>query len=184
MSRKRMQYGARLMLSALLAVTAAMPPDIRHSHARGDEPHRHDLIAGHDHAGCGRLHHCHPHQAAVHGRLGHAQARDAVSDHRLVGLVPSIAHWHFFWGMSLPVPRAPGNGEKEENGPVPAMVQPFWNGLPDFRVPLNFASFEPTGLPAPSISIVCVVAKYACTPAATAPLCDAARHERTGVQLI
>ena len=166
----------RVSLAALVLLSGAVSPATAHAHPGGDEPHHHgpSEVSGHSHHISGHTHHalC-PQEAARHGHLE-----------------PSVAHIHLcVWGfeVQLPMPDAPF----EESGDVPLVDQAVLYRLvelPEAQPP------QPTsgsvGCPSQGVADGTAVAdepsqgRQSAKRVLSQPLCDAARHERSGVQLI
>lgn len=186
MKRILCQRRVSLLLTVMLLPTSVAPPGVRHIHADGDRPHSHDLIAEHDYA-----HGCPDHHAAECGRRRHVH-RDHVGsaalDRRIGDLLPAVPHAHFWWfglNTSLPVSSIPQDNSQGGNSSAPVVVRPFGDQVSIIQPRAELAIFLPFDRATKAFApIVCTVARYAVTPVLGAPLCDSARHERSGVQLI
>jgi hypothetical protein len=145
-----------LLVGAVVLSTSALAPALRHAHPGGDMPHEH-------HAGD----HEHSHEHGLHSR---------------------VPHVHVCWfGMHwvLAVPESPFAGETDvvdwsswsiDSGPrIEAPV-------PAALTIAAAATSAPTWLPTASSASGCGEVRE--TDVLCRPLCDTARHERSGVQLI
>jgi hypothetical protein len=93
----------------------------------------------------------------------------------------SIAHMHVtLFGIEFTLP-IEGNGDDSRQGQATYLVEataaPEIGQAPPHPLPLTTLALE--SAPAPR-----AVPTFRCKAAAAAPLCDSARHERSGVQLI
>lgn len=186
MKRILCQRRVSSLLTVLLLPVSIAPPGLRHTHAGGNRPHRHDLIAEHDHA-----HDCPDHHATGRGSTRHNhqdQGDSATLRCRMESLLPAVAHVHFSWfGMStsLPVSSIPQENGQGGDSSARVVVQPFWDFVSLVRPQVCLAICLSIDWDAVSSGpIVCTVTRYAAAPVLSAPLCDNARHERSGVQLI
>jgi hypothetical protein len=194
MSGKYLQCGMRLVLSAVLIVTTSMPPGLGHSHAQGDEPHRHDQVsAGHRH-GHGH-HHRHGASATVHHQHN-ASDRGAQSsaagafdlDRHAKNAAPSRAHVHMCWlgfELTLPSSSIPNDSHPAEDPSAPCFVRLIDSVATEERPQSESSPIAPNNQ-VDSLAMaeaVCLVAPHASKPACGPSLCDTARHERSGVQL-
>lgn len=181
---------ASLLLSGFLVAGSLVSPALRHSHSGGnlahdhvaastvhEHPHGHKHCHGHKHAG--REHHRHRH--------AHRHSHDAsLHDASLNGASPHL-HLNFLgWALFLPAPLsdpldADGNSTAE---PQPRLVRLVDHDQIQSRD--SSPALGPSSLPA-------VAAPYASValarqfwdpqiPSSAQPLCDSARHERSGVQ--
>lgn len=166
-----------LLLAALTLASGLLPPSLGHAHPDGDRPHRHDR--GHDHlAGS-------DHVAAHHGgHAGHPRGPDPAGP--ALGR-PETAHLHLdlgAFGLTIPTPSgAPeGLGRPAPGGPaiLAADDEPIPARLREARIAaawpaslaVSWVEAAPPPLPSP---------RSAASPGTSPPLCDAARHERSGV---
>ncbi|MBI3463274.1 MAG: hypothetical protein HY000_09475, partial [Planctomycetes bacterium] len=130
-----------------------------------------------------------------HAALGHSHDHggDSSSEHEIPAATIAVSnhvgylHMHIsVLGIDVTVPVSPGpnesNGDSGEHTVViaglvgdsmpPAQVRTAFDlGLVDARL-----DYHGPALP--------FAPRFSCTPAIAAPLCDIARHERSGVQLI
>ena len=164
-----------LLLSALVLAWGVVPPAVRHSHEGGaDVNHRHEVAAHHGHE-----HHGHSHDEDWHP--GGAKVSASV----LRGLVVHL-HWSFL-GLDFSVPLSDDEQSKDgRQAATPAVVR-----LVDFAP-------APTLDTGHSLSIAPVIVALSSLEAAlvqapslagferrqSAPLCDRARRERSGVLLV
>lgn len=176
----------RISLAAAVLAASAMPPAIRHAHPGGDRPHRH-AAADHPHG-----------EAHRHGR--HAGHRHTVSEEssRSCGKTPPATsalstsphvHWTLL-GLQVTFPgsdrESPVNPELPTDCGVTVVVRLVDERAVDadtapvagFPRPADAGMSLPEQRPALSERPSCG------SLASPAPLCDAARGERSGVQVI
>jgi len=187
--------GMRELLSMMVALATVTPAPVRHLHAGGEHPHWHDAD-GHVHYGAEDLAatmiaedddygHGHSHHGDLHHEEGdHHDA--CVSDSRL--LASAANHWHlllFGLNVMLPVPPGGQDGDEDDQGAM------RWLGLAagdNVSLQMNEGPAESISLDmvqvASAVPTLCTVEFHASPQRIAAPLCDAARHERSGVQLI
>jgi hypothetical protein len=158
----------RWTLATSLLLANGASPALRHTHAGGGVPHTHEAESPADHG------HAHPH-----------------SHPHVFPLTDGCSHVHFsLFGiefMSLP---RPADDEDDSDARQPQLA----------LSPLS-AGCVPGDLPGPRLSAVAFAIAddefaltlpvsrhfadgFASLPRIAAPLCDTARHERSGVQLI
>lgn len=173
---------ARLLLCAAVLVSGSKPVAMRHAHADGDIPHAHGRYA------------CeHPRSRVAHHRGHDHHHHDGDEAHDAVlSLGAGAVVWHVHvWvlGFELTWPVSP-DSQTEDEAPEPVIVS------------LAESELLPPGLSPAKYGVVsdeCLPAKLAdnsgflrsdrrIQPAedwpSSPPLCDTARHERSGVQLI
>lgn len=168
-----------VLLATALVVAGLVPPAVRHTHAGGDDPfHAHP--AGHSH-----------HVATIHHHEGEEQhAQLGLEDHHRATVLERVAHLHFSWfGIGLTLADGPSAGRSD-------------TGLPSSSALVQLLDEQPASAPGPCLGhlprlvalgpgILHLPAVEPCLAACAAPmpgvatlLCDRARHERSGVQLI
>lgn len=171
-----------LLLSAVVLAGGIMPPGLRHAHADADRPHRHHLGSdGH------ALHADHPHDQDHHV-LRHDPDRleleiDALPDSRL--------HVHLGWfgfELTLPAPGGPDGGSEREVSPGDeraALIRLVEERVPDPSRTQHWIDDLILALYLPCLGDVpaSIQGPFPSPPPISPPLCDAARHERSGVQL-
>lgn len=199
MARSAAGKSLSLLMAAVVLSAATAPPAVRHSHEGGDVPHTHraDALAQrHEHP------HDHPHiQHAAHPQTAHLHAADAHAAHPhgspqaeapaaygSSGIGPTV-HYHVWWlGMEWHLPALPHDESSDRDVPLldTCLVQLSGEcvvGPPHetagraagdvdrhvaTRVDVDDARWFFSGLPPLLLP---------------PPLCDVARHERSGVQL-
>jgi hypothetical protein len=173
-----------LLLAALTLASGLLPPALGHAHDGGDRSHRHD----HDQA-----HHDHRHASPDHVDAhddGHAEHhRASAPAGPAVGRL-ATAHLHIdlgAFGLTIPSP----SGSPEGPG-RPAPAGPAIGAADDETIPARIDASR-FAMPWPgSLAIARVdaapalpsVLRFAASRGTSPPLCDAARHERSGVLLI
>jgi hypothetical protein len=172
----------RLVLSAALLASAGATPGIQHSHEGGNRPHHHTAKVEHSHS---HSYHHHEHSHHEHSHVAAAPIREAAFE-----ISNCFRHLHVFWlGMELtfPSPASPNDQNSASDGRTQfvatsllgnSAVSQQTHRAPD-------ALLTPIATHGPdSIVTVPISGRFSNTPAAVTPLCDTARHERSGVQLI
>lgn len=173
-----------LLLTALVLMASVAPPAVRHVHPVAEGSHWHHDHGDHSHA----PHQAdHRHGAASTERHGH----HAVLRHPMAAAVAvQSGHWHLhlvFLGIEITLPdRFP---QKQDRGPQPSVEWVLQRASENLPPPQ-------TSRPAPSELLVAAPLPpslgdaspfQAVSPlspqVATAPLCDRARLERSGVLL-
>lgn len=186
------QTAARWLLSAMLALSGLAPPAIEHAHRDGDRAHgyhrEHGAVIGSwdhdaDHATG------HPHHHADHGaRLGQGSLAVAHLEVEPAAGSP-VVHRHLLWlGFELTLP-APAEKQPYDEGAGSGgetFVRLIGEQPPELARPALAVDRPPAPLAAPPERITAASARQslAATAVVAAPLCDTARHERSGVQLI
>ena len=166
-----------LLLSALVLAWGIVPPAIRHGHEGGeDSSHRHDAVAyhGHDHDDRGYF-------ADEAWRPAESEVSPAV----LRGLVVHL-HWSLL-GVDCSVPVSEDDQPRDVSNAAEPVVVRLVDSVPTPVLENNGSSSSPSvavsqpGLDSPVVQTVSLA-----TPglAQSAPLCDRARHERSGVLLV
>jgi len=175
MIHRPVQIATSVLLSAFLVAAGIAPPGVRHVHPLpgGVAEHDHDHAPGHCHSGTAD----HPHEG--HREHQHTPAAVELGD---------LWHLHFaMLGIELTLP---DTTPVEENR----------NGESDFELILLRPSEDPlltlvtchesTAKLAASAAMLQAVDATPCqtvtalpSPVQSAPLCDSARHERSGVLL-
>lgn len=173
MISERLNLAVGVLLSVVLAIALIAPPALQHSHAEGNVPHDHDSIVSedHDHDHDSGLAHCHS---------------DAADDSAQVN--GSTTHRHcYLLGWEITVPTS---DEVPAQAPIEHKQQVLSAGVnsplavdTQYPSPLNGWVSDLSFILAPT-AFVCRVAKQAETATPRVCLCDFARHERSGVQLI
>jgi hypothetical protein len=178
MTRFQARKPFSVLLAALVLSVATAPPAVRHGHEGGDVPHVHGHHAAelpHEHFDAAAAH---PHEAVVGGTA-------------LVHAAPGVGfavHYHVWWlGTEWHLPALPHDGRSDGHVPLldtclvqltgDIVVAPCHNPVelptlhvhPPLRepVPAHGPRWFYSGLP-----------PLALPP----PLCDVARHERSGVR--
>ena len=166
-----------VLLSALVLAWGVAPSAIRHGHEGGeDTSHRHDAVAHHGHHDDARGHLTNEDSQAVEAELSSAVLRNLVVH----------LHWNLL-GVDFSVPvsedEQPSDGSSAEELVVVPLVDSVPNPVLDRGGGVNCDSVtvQQPGLDAavdepPSLTTA--------APTQSAPLCDCARHERSGVLLV
>ena len=168
-----------LLLAVVLPISIA-PPGLRHTHANGNRTHQHD---DHHHGQMAQVgkHHAHPHD--------HENQLTPSSRHaKLWLLARSVPHVHWtFLGFHFTLPiSGKTNSEGEDHNASLAIVVPTVSAivLPESRLAKSDA-LPRLELRADLDNRINIGAASPFIPQAeSSPLCDTARHERSGVQLI
>jgi hypothetical protein len=181
MLRMRLQRAVSLVIAARMLLAGIMPIGVRHIHADGDAPHRHEHQCCHT-ATCHS--HCHD---ECHG---HSQCRH--SDHAVSRMIAeAVAHIHvnfFGFDFTWPVPDSKSSdGDcNEGTSEVIAAFRPVdWaiggQNLPPVR---DLVLTTTDWLDESSYGAYQHDDSLHLTAPISRPLCDAARGERTGVFII
>lgn len=165
-----------LLLSTTMLVWSMSPPAVRHAHEGGsDLSHHHDAAHGtHDADG---THHNHD--------GGNRRSLTVVSD----VIADETSHLHFHWlgfRLTLPGDDSPTKTGDEPNSSKLLVIRSGRTPLPQFHsggrldklltpLCLNAAARD--------IAAMCPAVVGSLLSVATQPLCDRARHERSGVLL-
>jgi hypothetical protein len=166
-----------LFLSALVLAWGLAPPGIRHGHEGGeDRSHRHNGGANDEDHNDGRV------------LLANGDSRQVGSERSPVVLCSLVVHLHWsLLGVDFSVPVS--DGDRSDNGsssgdpvvvrlvdsvPTPALER-------DRSVNCDSVTVQHSGLAA-DVDQASSLTPVGPTP--SAPLCDRARHERSGVLLI
>jgi hypothetical protein len=166
-----------LLLSALVLAWGIAPPAIRHGHEGGeDSSHRHDAVAyhGHDHDDRGYF-----------ADEASQPADSGVSPTVLRGLVVHL-HWSLL-GVDYSMPVSEDDQPGDVSNPADLVVVRLVDSVPTPVLGNNGSSslcpvaVSQPGLNSPVVQTVSL-AKPSLVP--SAPLCDRARHERSGVLLV
>jgi len=164
-----LNIAVRTVLSATLLLASGGAPTLEHSHAGGENQHDHAALAEHSHD--------HGHD----GTHGHENPTATT------GISNSVCHVHVsLLGVNFTFPSSPGpNESKSDSGKQTAVIAGVVGAsMPPVQVRTAF-DFAPLGTRLDYYRPVLPVApRFSCIPAISAPLCDTARHERSGVQLI
>ena len=167
-------------LASAVLLLALMPPAYHHAHADGDASHSHTQADGvhHHHHAVGGPHHDH---AMSHGQ-SNSQGPAVVS--------AAVAHEHFsflFFEVTWPC-RSGGSPSHHDdhNGDMPGVIGQKVKAPVDRLVGKWKAGELAIALPcrAPSLDARTHSRQVADWPGVESYLCDTARHERSGVQLL
>ena len=178
------ELGTRLLMAAMLLATSGMPPAISHVHSGGDRPHQH---------GSGRAHDHYSHLDSLPANHSHPHGDAGIDDdHFAVAAAPPASrHVHLsclVFELTFPVSSLPPGQEEDDNSDASSAyyLVPDDGCAADLR-PSQSAfvamQLEPLGLSSRELVDV-PLARFGLTTVIAAPLCDTARHERSGVQLI
>jgi hypothetical protein len=170
-----LRTGVTLLVSATVFLGAVMPPAVQHAHALGGQPHDHDAAHSEMHS----ADHRHPHP-----RSHHPEEQPCPV---------TMPTWHFhltFLGFDFHLPvgdpqNAPKDGPSLPDVQSEPLVRLFdAEGL--LKDSVAYGTFD--GLPSPGFWSILPIAKpQPRSQGETSTrllLCDSARGERSGVQLI
>jgi hypothetical protein len=181
----RRSTGAAVLALSLLAA-GFVAPALRHAHPQVDRTHR-PAMAGrmthsHSHA-AGRSHADHHHR--------HAVPRTASGEVYLDGVTAHVHVTWFGWELTLPAPAdsRPLDPYCDTGfGPAVGVLVRIGNDQPVVNGPaaLAWTWFMPAPAAEPMLTDrgSAESVRRSASMAIAAPLCDTARHERSGVQLI
>lgn len=174
----------RLLLCAAVWVAPSRVA-IQHAHAHGDEPHTHGSHGDpHVSSDCHNHDDCHSGDGHSHRHPHETQTHEAVAS-----IAPVTAHIHvWLLGFQLTLPLMPGS-ESEEQGSQGILVS---LGESEFLQAESSSSNDRQLRDCLSVVLLSdtgFVRSDQCLRSAdkrpsSPPLCDTARHERSGVQLI
>lgn len=176
--RKRLsRILANLLLSALVLAWGIVPPVVRHGHEGGeDTTHRHNAVApqGHD---CGNR----GHSIDADSQPAGAEGSPAVLRSLVVHL-----HWSL-WGVDFSVPVSQDDQPSDEGNATESVVVCLVDSVPTPVTENNsFASIDPVTIW--QFGLASTVVQTSSLPLSSrtqsAPLCDRARRERSGVLLV
>lgn len=195
MLRVPCQTGFCWLLSAVFAAANGLPMAVRHEHElQGGLDHHHSASA----AAGNRHSHEHSHGAShSHRADAAATAASASRDENPVAargeLLAVVSHRHVFWfGFEFTFLATSDDGASPDAAAPTTSPDAF--GSLSRLLDGNLFSAERTSVAAPLAALAVQPAPFAATssahlttraqqPLVSAPLCDAARHERSGVQL-
>ncbi|MBI1903704.1 MAG: hypothetical protein HYS13_21585 [Planctomycetia bacterium] len=188
--RRHLRLALGLPITAAMLVTGVIPPAVRHAHADGEKPHDHSTSpVVHSHGHHRHVHHHHDHSARHHHRY-HDDAMTATT----VSVRGVTEHWHlrlFGWDLTLPVQdRENSQRHPLDDGNRLAALVRLPQGDAVLASPTLVASMLHLDAMAPGEFLNADACNGLRGSAhrprllASLPLCDAARHERSGVQLI
>jgi hypothetical protein len=189
----RKLVGSGLAVMVLLAM-GFVAPAVRHTHPGGHTPHTlwlGDGVApslpqshgdGHLHAGHGK------HSHAKHSHV-HASGPRAAEKHDADRTPHQHLTW-FWWEITLPASESPERGRPADRSPADEWSAGLGIRLATLLLPFPDQSCASTArLPSLPAALICeptladTVRAHACMRLGV-PLCDTARHERSGTQLI
>jgi len=167
-------------LSAAVLVWSLVPPAVQHSHAGGD-----DRAHAHDRADLGleaaNVHH-HVHQA---DERAHAHSESSAA----IVAGGEATHLHFEWlgfRLTLPVDGSSGDESGEPSDPELLFVRVGRTSLDQSHLGTGLDK-SPTHLELDAVPTAIAAVRFTVTssrlPLTSHPLCDRARHERSGVLL-
>lgn len=179
MRSRVLRTGLTLLLSAAVFLGSVIPPAVQHAHAGGDQPHNHAATPA-------KLPHSHPHQHPHR----HSPPHQSEDKNESEGFPARHLHLPLFgWNLHLPAdnsPNLPTPGSESPGDPSELLVR-----LIDTEVNLVSLTtidwlrvrFTPVvGFPA--VETQGENSQAGRETLASLPLCDSARGERSGVQLI
>ena len=174
-------------LSAVMLMTISIaPPAVAHSHAGSSDPHTvRSAGAHHKHE-----HACHHDHGAGSATLGHVQHRHEPLPTSIVEADRSGRHLHFsVFGRELVLPFGNPPTDSDQSNPTDRVIVQLVEGdliAPspclslDLSIELLSMVSHPRFVPAAAFQLGC----FSDTGRTESLLCDTARHERSGVQLI
>ena len=167
---------ANLLLSALVLAWGIVPPAVRHGHEGGeDTTHRHDVVA---HQG---------HDRDDRGHSTDATSQPAGSEVSPAVLRSLVVHLHWsLWGVDFSVPVSEDDQQDDESNAAEPVLVRLVDSVPTPVAESNgSASIDPVTVWQLGLDSAVVPTSSLTTPrlAQSAPLCDRARHERSGVLL-
>ncbi len=178
----RFEIAGRLLLAASVVLASNGAPGVCHAHEDGERPHEHrakkqDL---HEHPG-------HQHSHAGQDQRNERGVHPTKTADRCSS---STRHLHFSWfglNFTLPAPSDEDESSHEFSGPQEmVIVRPL--DVTILATPTG-ASFGTAWLALLAVeghdflTAVPALPQFSSIPVAADSLCDAARHERSGVQL-
>jgi hypothetical protein len=157
---------------------------MQHEHAHGDKAHDHNPTSLQDHAELHEGECSHHHLHDTHEGPANSAAPAGVQQ-----ISDSVKHTHLCWfGICFSLPNSHDSdsdtqSERNEPGIVPEVSAATVMAA---QSPTLEATYELRQECAGGVPVAAEVthATFTCIPAIAAPLCDTARHERSGVQLI
>jgi hypothetical protein len=172
MRKQFTQTTTNLLLSALMLASTCLPPALRHAHEGGDEAnHRHDT------SGVRHLKHGHHEAEGYHEHEVVSITERAVLSDAVVHL-----HWAIFGiDFSTTLPSEP---RSREPAVVRVMVMPAISVSGENAVGVLTAIASQPGLDFASVRSVGTTPLQPPNLVTSAPLCDSARRERSGVLLV
>jgi hypothetical protein len=169
-----------LLLAAMVLAGAVLPPATRHAHpGGGDLSHRHDGSNG-----------SHQDDQSLAAHVSHPLPCDPSFASVRESHASFVGHFHFKWlclQLTLPDHGTPANGHG--HGPNPDLV--FLRAGRETAISSVYASPDNIRTLGPDFQAVLsdnsgrsLLAAYSSASVTSTLLCDRARHERSGVQLI
>jgi hypothetical protein len=179
MTKRLPQTPVKLLLAATVLVWSLSPPPTQHSHAGGDDPSHH-----HDHVGADRHLAGIAHESHTASDCGHIHSVMVLSDAAGSG----DSHLHFRWlGFRLTLPDSEPNNKSQEDHSTSKLLLVYASRCRISPVQLSDRLDLPLLLLALDTRTPTIAAGGAASgslvPAVSHPLCDRARHERSGVLL-
>lgn len=182
MSRHALRISLCPFLSALVLIGTLLPPGVRHAHGEMDRPFVHH---DHDEPRQPAVSHGHHHDGDEHHSHGHA----ATPPEPDASIPDECWHLHLalvLIDLTLPAPSEPADGEGDPSDEDTSIVRCGRGFLPGVqgRAESDGRSSSTDGLALPTSDAVVLQAVVSSPPpVTTAPLCDGARRERSGVLL-
>ena len=182
--------GPLIYLISGLLVLGGMPSfEVRHAHAGGSAPHGHHQVKSTQPTKSD--HHQHPHHHHSDGHLHPAGEGHGTSDRSPTpeSREQNESHTHFSWigwlvGDTFSHSPEFGNASLDDQNALMATSTPGISELSRSILVISLSTYfhgPPPWIPIQALTKSCSFNRSHCL---AAPLCDIARHERSGVQLI
>jgi len=178
----RFVIAGRALLAASVLLTGTITPGISHAHGEGSRAHEHQAAREHAHK--------HSHYGHSHASRNDQRALPVVLTDSAGFCSGCTQHVHiscFGWSFTLPAESKDGESDFDASGsPAVVIVRPLdvmaTTALSESSIGAALwalEAFEATDCSTSALTRP----RFSCTPIAVRPLCDTARHERSGVQL-
>jgi hypothetical protein len=180
------------IILCLIVGAGGATPAYRHTHVGGDSAHTHKVDRSHhasEPVGDGHCHH-HGHghsHAHHHAHSHHLKTHPADEDDPRNSGASQINHVHICWfGIEFTVPEpasAPGESQEPE---ISLLVMPISSPIligSDSGRTAAWGAMHSAVMPNALCASRCLTNRFSVKTCLANPLCDTARHERSGVQL-
>jgi len=182
MMAAKFNIAGRFLIAASVLLTGTVTPGMSHAHGGGCRPHEHrdQQQSAHKHS-----HHGHSHASCQHP---HAPSDPRTNSAGICTTCTRHVHISCFgWSLTLPGESGDGNSADQVSGSHGVIVvRPFDVNA---AATSSEAAFGAASGMADAGEISCFSLpaldrpRFSSAPIAAGPLCDTARHERSGVQL-